>query len=85
MTILSLDPVSNQTPAALHAFLEQCQVEAHRAHRAQLVSISLEVDSLDPLAVLASIFESDQRHFYVERPAENLAIAGAETVLEFTA
>jgi menaquinone-specific isochorismate synthase len=85
VTILSLDPVSNQTPAALHAFLEQCQVEAHRAHRAQLVSISLEVDSLDPLAVLASIFESDQRHFYVERPAENLAIAGAETVLEFTA
>lgn len=85
MTILSLDPVSNQTPAALRAFLEQCVVAARRAHRAQLVSISLEVDALDPLAVLASIFEADQRHFYVERPGENLAIAGAEAVLEFTA
>lgn len=85
MTILALDPVSNQTPAALQNFLHQCQQAAKKAHRSQLVSISLEVDSLDPLAVLASIFEPTERHFYVERPSANLAIAGAETVLEFSA
>ncbi len=85
MTILSLDPVSNQTPTALRSFLEQCQKAASKSHREQLVSISLEMDALDPLAVLASIFEPGERHFYVERPVGNLAIAGAEAVLEFTA
>ncbi|MCF7686714.1 MAG: isochorismate synthase [Cephaloticoccus sp.] len=85
MTILSLDPVSNQTPDALRNFLAQCQKAAHRAHRPQLVSISMEVTALDPLSVLASIFEPLERHFYVERPFEHLAIAGAEAVLEFSA
>lgn len=84
MKILALDPSTNQTPAALHHFLVQCQQAAVRGRRAQLVSISLEVDALDPLAVLASIYDAGERHFYVERPAENLAIAGAEAVLEFT-
>lgn len=85
MNILALDPVANQTPAALLAFLEQCQQAARRGHRAQLVSISLEVEALDPLAVLGSIFEAKEKHFYVERPAEKLAVAGAEQVLGFTA
>lgn len=85
MTILSLDPASNQTPHTLQTFLEQCQQASRRARRPQLVSISLEVDALDPLAVLGSIFEATERHFYVERPAEKLAIAGAEAVLEFSA
>jgi len=53
--------------------------------RPQLVSISLEVAALDPLAVLESIFEPKERHFYVERPAEGLAVAGAEAVLAFQA
>lgn len=85
MTILSLDPSENQTSEALGAFLAKCQDAARKFHRPQLVSISLEVDSLDPLSVLGSIFESTERHFYVERPSENLAIAGAEAVLEFSA
>jgi menaquinone-specific isochorismate synthase len=49
------------------------------------VSISLEVDALDPLAVLESIFEPGERHFYAERPAEGLAVAGAETAMLFEA
>ena len=84
MNLVSLDPAENQSSESLRSFLEKCQAPARRFHRQQLVSISLEVDSLDPLAVLGSIFESDERHFYVERPAEHLAIAGAEAVLEFT-
>ncbi|HTZ19374.1 MAG TPA: isochorismate synthase [Opitutaceae bacterium] len=84
MTILPLDPATNATPEALRDFLGQCRAGAVRAGRAQLVSISLEVGALDPLAVLESIFERGELHFYVERPAEHLAVAGAEAVLSFT-
>ena len=84
MTILPLDPAANDTPEALRGFLAQCQTAAAKAGRAQLVSISLEVDVLDPLAVLESIFEPGERHFYVERPAESFAVAGAEAVAVFT-
>ena len=85
MTILPLDPAANRTPAALRAFLGQCQAAAVRAGRPQLVSISLEVEALDPLAVLESIFEPGERHFYLERPQEGFAVAGAEAVLAFGA
>lgn len=85
MTILPLNPAENSSPEALRAFLAQCQAMAAKIGRAQLVSISLEVDALDPLAVLESIFEPGERHFYVERPAESFAVAGAEAVCVFTA
>src|SRR5471032_3222819 len=85
MTILPLDPAANATPEALRAFLAQCQAVAKRAGRAQLVSISLEVDALDPLAVLESIFEPGEPHFYAERPDIESAIAGAETAAAFEA
>lgn len=85
MTTLPLNPAENSSPGALLAFLAQCQAVAVKAGRAQLVSITLEVDALDPLAVLESIFEPGERHFYVERPSENLAVAGAEAVVAFTA
>lgn len=85
MTILPLNPAENSSPEALFAFLAQCQLAAKRAGRGQLVSISLEIDALDPLAVLESIFEPGERHFYVERPAEGFAVAGAEAVLAFSA
>lgn len=85
MKILPLNPTENSTPAALRAFLEQCVETARSVGQPQLASISVAVDSLDPLAVLESIFEPTQCHFYVERPSENFAVAGAEAVLEFTA
>jgi menaquinone-specific isochorismate synthase len=72
MKTLPLDPAANRNPAALRGFLEQCRLRAAAAGREQLVSISLAVDALDPLAVLESIFEAKERHFYV-----------AEAVLSF--
>ncbi|HMD60750.1 MAG TPA: isochorismate synthase, partial [Opitutaceae bacterium] len=42
-------------------------------------------EDLDPLAVLESIFEPGERHFYAERPSEGWAVAGAESVLAFSA
>ena len=85
MQHLPLDPAANASPAALSGFLEQCRQQAQRVGRAQLASISLEVEALDPLAVLEAIFEPTEKHFYVERPAEHLAVAGAETAVHFTA
>lgn len=80
MTILPVDPVANASPAALRAFLTTCRDAAVRDGRPKLVSISLSVGALDPLAVLESIFEADEQHFYAERPALERAIAGAEAV-----
>jgi len=83
--LLPLDPAANASAEALRGFLEQCRQAAIQAGREQLVSISMEVDALDPLAVLESIFEPAEKHFYVERPSEHLAVAGAEEAVSFTA
>lgn len=85
MTILPINPAANANPEALRSFLEQCRSAAARAGRAKLVSISLAVDALDPLAVLESIFEPGEPHFYAERPDIGSAIAGAETAMAFEA
>jgi menaquinone-specific isochorismate synthase len=85
VTILALDPVANASPEALTGFLLECRDAAAQAGRPILVSITIQVESLDPLAVLESIFESGERHFYAERPAEGWAIAGAESVLSYSA
>lgn len=78
MTILPLQPAEHATPEALGAFLHECREAARRDGHAKLVSISLVVDALDPLAVLESIFEPNEPHFYAERPGIESAIAGAE-------
>ncbi len=83
MTILPLDPAVEPTPEALRMFLELCRGAAAADGRPRLVSISLEVEPLDPLAVLESIFEATEVHFYAERPAQGWAVAGAEAVLGF--
>lgn len=85
MTILPLDPANNASPEALGVFFAQCQAAAARDGHAKLVSISLQVDALDPLAVLESIFESGEPHFYAERPDLASAIAGAEPATMFSA
>lgn len=85
MTILPLDPSANATPEALRAFLAQCRAAAAGDGQPRLASISIEVAPLDPLAVLESIFEAGELHFYAERPAEDWAVAGAEAVLAFEA
>ncbi|MFA5058581.1 MAG: isochorismate synthase [Opitutaceae bacterium] len=81
MTILPLDPVANASPEALRVFLAQCRAAAAGDGRPRLVSISLPVDTLDPLAVLESIFEPAELHFYAERPVQGWAVAAAEAIL----
>ncbi|HVU18943.1 MAG TPA: isochorismate synthase [Candidatus Didemnitutus sp.] len=85
MNILPVNPADNPTPGALRAFLALCAENARVTGQTQLASISMAVESLDPLAVLESIFEGGEKHFYAERPAHGFAVAGAEAVLEFVA
>ncbi len=80
-----VNPTGSATPDALRSFLLQCCAEARTAGRPQLVSISMAVENLDPLAVLESIFEPGQPHFYAERPSQGFSVAGAEAAVEFTA
>ncbi|GAB5560127.1 MAG: isochorismate synthase [Synoicihabitans sp.] len=82
MKVLPLNPTENASPEALLEFLEQCRQEAIGKDHAQLVSISITVDALDPLAVLETIYEASHPHFYAEHPSEGTAIAGAEVALE---
>lgn len=79
-----IDPTGSATPEALRDFLTQCAAAARAAGRPQLVSISMAVENLDPLAVLESIFEPGEPHFYAERPAAGFGVAGAEAAVEFT-
>jgi menaquinone-specific isochorismate synthase len=85
VTVLPLDLAAHASPEALVGFLSECRDAAAASGRPSLVSITIQVENLDPLAVLESIFEPDERHFYAERPAEGWAIAGAESVLSFAA
>lgn len=78
-----VNPTTNATPEALHQFLAECAAVARAAGRPQLVSISMAVENLDPLAVLESIFEPGQPHFYAERPSQGFSVAGAEAALDF--
>lgn len=84
MTILPLHPAQNASPEALRAFLGECRDLAVQHGHPKLVSISLAVDALDPLAVLESIFEPAEPHFYAERPGIESAVAGAEIAARFT-
>jgi menaquinone-specific isochorismate synthase len=81
MTILPINPAANASPEALVAFLRECREAARTDGRERLVSITVKVGALDPLAVLESIFEPGELHFYAERPAIQTAIAAAEAVL----
>ncbi|HSI08042.1 MAG: isochorismate synthase MenF [Rariglobus sp.] len=81
MTILPINPAENASPEALIAFLRQCREAARSDGRERLVSISIKVGALDPLAVLEAIFEPGELHFYAERPNIQTTLAGAEAVL----
>ena len=85
MKIVPLQPADMKSREALVRFLEDCRRLAGTAGRPQLVSITIESERLDPLAVLESIYEPGEVHFYCERPSADMAVAGADAVAAFTA
>lgn len=84
MQIIPSNRLPERDKAALFAFLEGCRETARAKGRFQIASISLAVKHIAPLAVLQSIYEPEELHFYVERPSEDEALAGAEAVVGAT-
>ena len=78
MEVLPESSPPRRDEESLVRFLEHCQSRAIERGRPQFASISLRVKHISPLAVLQSISEPSSVHFYMERPAEGEAIAGAE-------
>lgn len=81
MLIVSPESYPRQDFDGLCEFLRTAQQRAIQRKHPQLVSISLEVRHTDPLAVLHSIHVPGERHCYLERPADDTAVAGAEAVV----
>ncbi|NCG09276.1 MAG: isochorismate synthase [Verrucomicrobia bacterium] len=82
MQIIPSDNVRKYRKDDLRLFLSACREAAIEKEHFQLASISMEVDFIEPLAVLDSISEAGEQHFYVERPSKAQALAGAEALAE---
>lgn len=82
MQIIPSNMLPERDEAALRAFLEGCREAARAKGHFQIASISLAVKHIAPLAVLESIYEPEELHFYIERPADEEALAGAEAVVQ---
>ncbi len=82
MQIIPSALLPNRDEASLRQFLEGCRDAAIAKGHYQIASISLAVKHIAPLAVLQSIYEPEELHFYVERASEGEALAGAEAVVQ---
>lgn len=56
-----------QSRKNLHQFLSACQQELDEQSSSQIISISWQIDSVDPLTVLHKFSQSDQLSFYFEK------------------
>lgn len=65
----------------LHQFLLACKQTAIDKNYPQIVSISLEIQLVDPLAVLQRINKPNKPHFYFEKGCQNKAIAASEVAV----
>lgn len=84
MQIIPSSMLPERDKHALRVFLEGCREAARAKEHFQIASISLAVKHIAPLAVLQSIYEPSELHFYVERAVDEEALAGAEAVVEAT-
>ena len=82
MQIIPSEMLPNRNEATLRRFLKGCKEAAVAKNHFQIASISLRVKHIAPLAVLQSIYEPEELHFYIERPTDDEAIAGAEAVAQ---
>ena len=80
MQIIPSSMLPERDEVALRVFMEGCRETAREKGHFQIASISLAVKHIAPLAVLESIYQPKELHFYVERAADEQALAGAEAV-----
>jgi len=80
MTVTPLRPNLFQDCQDLHQFLLAFKQTALQKDQTKIISISLEIPPVDPLAVLSAIAKPDQLHFYFEKAGKEEAIAAIDTV-----
>lgn len=80
MEIVPSDRFPRHDFEGLLAFLGYCRDCALARRQTVIASITLEVPHIDPLAVLESIYEPREWHFYIEQTSAGRALAGAEAV-----
>ncbi len=79
-----------QDPKALYDCLSVCrdsvsgQARSEQAHSgpANIVSLSLPLPKIDPLAALEQLSQPDAAHFYWEHPTEEIAIAALQPIVQ---
>lgn len=68
----------------LYQFLLACkQISTHEKAGPPLISISLKIDPVDPLAVLQTIGHPEQPYFYFEKVSQKEAIVAIDMALSF--
>ncbi|MCD8481525.1 MAG: isochorismate synthase [Verrucomicrobia bacterium] len=81
MQFIDTDRHRNPDRDSLLLLLRACRDEAEEDNHFKLISIAINCSHMDPLAVLDSIADSSERHFYLEQPNDGVALAGADAVL----
>lgn len=66
----------------LYQFLTIYQQIASETQQTKIVSLSLTIPLVEPLAVLEAMGQADQPHFYMERPAQAEAIAAIDVAIK---
>jgi menaquinone-specific isochorismate synthase len=81
MTVTSSSTHLFQDRRSLHEFLASCRTIAIDKEHAQIISLSLEIPKLDPLAALSLLQQPDHPYFYWEKQSQDTAIAATEPLL----
>lgn len=66
----------------IHLFFLECQKKVKENNQAQIGSIRLGIETVDPLIVLEWVNGANKSYFYFEDPQNDFAIAGTEAILE---
>ena len=81
MTVTSSSANLFQDRRSLHEFLASCRTIAVDKEHAQVVSLSLEIPKIDPLAALSLLQQPEHPYFYWEKQSQGTAIAATEPLL----
>jgi len=69
----------------LHQFLDFCRRKSIEDEQSKIASVFLEIDPIDPLAVLDQWSQPHQLHFYFENREQEWAIAAIDAAISFEA
>jgi menaquinone-specific isochorismate synthase len=84
MTVTPIRANLFQDRQQLRRYLLDCQQGLKDRSQHKIVSISVKIHALDPLAVLEKIAKPDDLSFYIEKPSQGEAIAAIDSAIKLT-